>query len=58
MNQYLMLGGAGIIRMLAIRVYMSPVVLGRDLCQPLGEPPALQLVGASFCLPQSSSAGQ
>ena len=53
-----MLGGAGIIRMLAIRVYMSPVVLGRDICQPLGEPPALQLVGGSLCLPQSSSVGQ
>ena len=58
MNQYLMLGETGIIRKLAIRVYMSPVVEGRDLCQPLGEPPALQLVSGSFCLPQSSSVGQ
>jgi len=59
MNRYLMLGGAGVVRMLAIKfcICMSPAVLGRDLCQPLGEPPALQLVGGSLCLPQSSSVG-
>ena len=36
----------------------SPVVRGKDVCQPLEEPPALQLVGGSLCLPQSSSVGQ
>ena len=30
---------------LVVHVYRSPVVQGRDICQPPEEPPALQLVG-------------
>ena len=53
-----MLEGAGTVGMLASCVCVPPAVQGRGLCQPPGEPPALQLVGGLLCLPQSSSTGQ